>query len=73
MTGRFKRVHDFYGEEGFQRIRQSTVLVAGLGGVGSHCALALARSGVGKLHLADFDRLTESSLNRNPLAGFGNV
>lgn len=68
MNGRFKRVVDFYGEEGFQRIRNSAVLVAGLGGVGSHCALALARSGVGRLYLADFDVITESSLNRNPLA-----
>lgn len=73
MDQRFKRVRDFYGEEGFARIRESSILVAGLGGVGSHCALALARSGAGRLYLVDFDQITASSLNRNPLAGPGNV
>ena len=67
MSDRFKRVIDFYGAEGFNRIREASVFIAGLGGVGSHCASALARSGVGKLYLADFDTVTESSLNRNPL------
>lgn len=67
--GRFKRVVQFYGEAGFRSIRRSTVLVAGLGGVGSHCALALARTGTGRLILVDFDVVSESSLNRNPLAG----
>jgi len=67
MGERFKRVRDFYGDEGFQRIRESGVLVAGLGGVGSHCAIGLARSGIGYLRLVDFDVVTESSLNRNPL------
>ncbi|PIE53246.1 tRNA threonylcarbamoyladenosine dehydratase [Candidatus Fermentibacteria bacterium] len=64
---RFKRVKDFYGEEGFESIRNSTVYVAGAGGVGSHCAQALARSGIGKLYLADFDAVTQSSLNRSTL------
>ncbi len=69
MQETFRRVRDFYGEDGFAAIRKSAVLVAGLGGVGSHCALALARSGIGKLYLVDFDCITASSLNRNPLAG----
>ena len=73
MQETFRRVRDFYGEEGFAAIRKSTILVAGLGGVGSHCALALARSGVGKLYLVDFDCITASSLNRNPLAGSADV
>lgn len=67
MDKRFQRVEDFYGAEGFRRIRSATVAVAGLGGVGSHCAIALARSGVARLHLIDFDVVTRSSLNRNPL------
>jgi len=73
MQDTYKRVRDFYGEEGFAAIRKSTVLVAGLGGVGSHCALALARSGIGKLYLVDFDSITASSLNRNPLAGTADI
>ncbi len=69
MNQRFKRVVNFYGEEGFQKIREANILVAGLGGVGSHCASALARSGIGSLVLVDFDSITESSLNRNAVVG----
>ncbi len=68
---RFHRVIDFLGEEGFRKVRGSSVTVVGLGGVGCHAALALARSGIGSLRLVDFDRLTATSLNRNPLAGPG--
>lgn len=73
MNDRFKRSRQFIGESGFQRVRGSSVLVAGLGGVGIHCASALARSGVGKLYLMDFDQITTSSLNRNPFAGIEDV
>lgn len=66
---RFHRVVDFLGRDGFRNVRSSSVTVVGLGGVGCHAALALARSGIGSLRLVDFDRLTETSLNRNPLAG----
>ncbi|MCD4708027.1 MAG: tRNA threonylcarbamoyladenosine dehydratase [Candidatus Sabulitectum sp.] len=69
MKERFKRVVNFYGEDGFEKIRNARVLIAGLGGVGSHCASALARSGVGSLVLVDFDNITESSLNRNAIVG----
>jgi len=44
-------------------------MVIGLGGVGTHGAVALARSGVGKITLVDFDTVTTSSLNRHPCAG----
>jgi tRNA threonylcarbamoyladenosine dehydratase len=68
LVSRFTRTVDLYGVRGFRRIREARVAVAGLGGVGSHAALALARSGVGRLLLVDHDRLTVSSLNRHPLA-----
>jgi tRNA threonylcarbamoyladenosine dehydratase len=68
LSARFTRTIDLYGAEGFRRIRTARVAVAGIGGVGSHAALALARSGVGQLVLVDPDRLTASSLNRHPLA-----
>lgn len=66
---RFERVADFLGNESFKLLRGLDVAVIGLGGVGCHAALALARSGIGSLRLVDFDILTETSLNRNPLAG----
>jgi tRNA A37 threonylcarbamoyladenosine dehydratase len=58
----------FYGEAAFTRIRAARVTIVGLGGVGGHAAVNLARSGVGALHLIDFDEVSASSLNRSPFA-----
>ena len=44
--------------DGMERITSASVLVVGLGGVGSHAAHMLARSGVGYLRLVDFDMVT---------------
>jgi sulfur carrier protein ThiS adenylyltransferase len=41
-----------------------TIGIAGAGGLGSNCAVALARAGIGKFILADFDTVAESNLNR---------
>lgn len=73
MDDRFARTREFLGEEGFARVRAARVTVAGLGGVGSHAAVALARNGLGRLLLVDFDMVTPSSLNRSPFAGPGAV
>ncbi len=48
----------------FQKVKQARVAIAGLGGLGSHIAFALARTGVGHLHLVDFDTVEPSNLNR---------
>jgi tRNA A37 threonylcarbamoyladenosine dehydratase len=66
MTGdrRFGGVERLFGIDGANRVRQSHVAVVGLGGVGSWAAEALARSGVGKLTLIDFDQVAESNINR---------
>ena len=70
---RFARTVGLYGPDAFARIRRRGALVVGLGGVGAHCVVALARSGIGRLKLVDFDRVTTSSLNRHPVAGPGDV
>ncbi|WP_417791374.1 molybdopterin-synthase adenylyltransferase MoeB [Stutzerimonas xanthomarina] len=50
--------------EGQLKLKQSRVLIVGLGGLGSPVALYLAAAGVGELHLADFDRLDLTNLQR---------
>lgn len=49
------------------------MVVVGLGGVGSHCTTALARSGVSHIRIIDFDQVTLSSLNRHALATLADV
>ena len=56
------------GREGVERLRAAKVVVLGLGGVGSSCAEALARGGVGHLVLVDHDVVQPSNLNRQALA-----
>lgn len=48
----------------FEKVKHARVGIAGLGGLGSHIAFALARTGVGQLHLVDFDTVEPSNLNR---------
>eukprot|EP00039_Didymoeca_costata_P011625 m.164228 g.164228 ORF g.164228 m.164228 type:complete len:167 (-) comp15231_c0_seq12:1080-1580(-) len=58
----------FYGQEAQRKVEDAYVVVVGVGGVGSHAANILARSGVKQLKLIDFDQVTLSSLNRHALA-----
>ena len=46
------------------KLKDKTIGIAGCGGLGSNCAVALARVGIGKLIIADFDVIEESNLNR---------
>lgn len=72
-SDRYGRTVDLLGPEGFARLRRARVVVVGLGGVGGHAAVALARAGVGCLRVVDFDRVTWSSLNRSAFATPANV
>lgn len=68
MSEIFTRTISLIGEEAFSRLASSSAAVFGLGGVGSHCAEALARSGIGRLYLADADRVAVSNINRQSIA-----
>ena len=57
-----------HGEDMQNKISAARVAVCGLGGLGSNIAIALARAGVGHLHLIDFDRVDLTNLNRQQYA-----
>lgn len=61
---RFGGLDRLYGDGGAARLQQGHVVVAGIGGVGSWCAEALARCGVGHITLIDLDHVAESNINR---------
>ena len=56
------------GTEGFFRLQHASVAVFGIGGVGGHLAEALARAGVGRIHLIDRDVVSLSNINRQAVA-----
>ena len=61
---RFDRMGRLVGDAAMQKLLASHVMVIGLGGVGSWAAEALARSGVGRLSLVDFDLVCVTNANR---------
>ena len=66
--GYFSRNELFWGEENQKLLSQKHVAVFGLGGVGGFCAEALARAGIGKLTLIDFDIVSTTNINRQLVA-----
>lgn len=60
----FERTEILIGAEGVERLAGKHVFLAGLGGVGSWCAEALARAGIGRLTLVDMDTVAVSNINR---------
>lgn len=68
MIHEFSRTELLIGEEGLEKLKEATVMVLGVGGVGSHCIEALARSGVGRLILVDHDKVSETNINRQSIA-----
>lgn len=60
----FHRTELLVGGDGMDRLTTARVAVIGLGGIGGHAAEALARSGVGKLALVDFDKVCVTNVNR---------
>ena len=68
MRERTKRTEMLLGAEAMERLCAAHVVVFGLGGVGSSCAEALVRGGVGHLVLLDRDVVAPSNINRQALA-----
>ena len=53
-----------HGEQNQKKISAATVAICGLGGIGSNVAVSLARAGIGRLILIDFDRVDVTNLHR---------
>jgi len=64
MLHAFSRTEMLIGTAGINKLKESTVAVFGIGGVGSYTVEALARSGIGKLILVDDDEVCLTNINR---------
>lgn len=73
MKEEFSRTALLLGEDALQRLQKARVALFGLGGVGGYTLEALARSGIGELHLIDNDCFSLSNLNRQLLATHATV
>lgn len=68
MRPEFSRTEMLVGADAMDRLQKSSVIIFGIGGVGSYVTEALARSGVGKLTLVDADRVDVTNINRQLIA-----
>lgn len=68
MIHQFSRTEMLIGEEALTKLKNSCVAVFGVGGVGGYTVEALARSGVGTIHLIDNDTVALTNLNRQIIA-----
>ena len=68
MEDRLARTRLLLGDVAMEKLARSTVMVVGCGAVGGFAIEALARSGIGKLILVDFDVVKESNINRQIFA-----
>ena len=70
---RFSGIKRLYGMQAYQAFQKASVLVVGIGGVGSWAAESLVRSGVGEITLMDYDDICVSNTNRQIHAMTGEV
>lgn len=65
---RFLRFSSLVGEGAFEDLKKKHIIIFGVGGVGSYVAETLARAGIGKLTLVDFDTVAVHNINRQIMA-----
>lgn len=68
MSEIFARNELYWGNEAQKILASKHAAIFGLGGVGGYCAETLARAGVGKLTIVDFDTVSKSNINRQIVA-----
>lgn len=69
----FDRLELLIGKEGLNKLKNSNVLVLGLGGVGGYVTESLVRSGLGNITIVDFDKIDITNLNRQIIATQNNI
>ena len=69
----FDRIIKFIGDDNFNKINNSSVLVIGLGGAGGTCVEALIRSGISNIIIVDYDKIDISNLNRQIITNLDNI
>ena len=70
---KFTRLENLIGSFSLEKLKKSTILVIGLGGVGGYVVEALARSGIGNLILVDYDKVDITNFNRQIIAVNSNI
>lgn len=68
MKNEFTRTELLIGKTGVEKLKNSKVIVYGIGGVGSYVVEALARAGIGHIVIVDFDKVDITNINRQLLA-----
>ena len=69
----FTRTIQLLGEQGFQTLQRTRVILFGVGGVGGWCAEVLLRTGIGHLTIVDFDQIDITNINRQVVATHTNI
>ena len=68
MTNWLERTELLLGEEKLATLKNANVLVVGVGGVGAYAAEMIVRAGVGRMTIADADKVSETNINRQLVA-----
>lgn len=69
----FDRIISLIGKENYNEIKNSNILVLGIGGVGGYAVEALIRSGVENITIVDYDKIDASNINRQIIASNDNI
>lgn len=73
MVNQYSRTELLLGRVGMERLKNASVMIFGVGGVGSHCIEALARCGIGTLILIDNDTVSLTNINRQSIAYYSTI
>jgi len=73
MMKKIERFENLIGKNNLRKLQDSKVLIVGVGGVGGYTAESLARSGIGNIHIVDFDIVDETNINRQIIALYSTI